>query len=232
MTISVYDWINGATVAPGIFERWPDYRLMLVAAEWIDTTALAGVAERLHDEAHQAVRAIGSGEPDAHTVRWQAAYRDFGVKPRVARPSVDALVRRAASEKGLPKINVLVDLYNAISILNRVPIGGEDLDYYEGPSRLILASGDEPFQTAADGAETTEHPDTGEPVWIDSAGITCRRWNWRQTTRTAIRFDTVRAGFIIDSLDAPEHHGADLAASQLVALLPAARIRTIDITNR
>src|SRR6187402_1648333 len=109
------------------------------------------------------------------------AYREFGVKPRVARPSVDALVRRAASDNGLPRINALVDVYNAISILHRVPIGGEDLDRYDGPARLILAAGDEPFHTTTDGAAVVDHADPGERVWIEGAGITCRRWNWRQT---------------------------------------------------
>jgi DNA/RNA-binding domain of Phe-tRNA-synthetase-like protein len=232
MSISMHDWINGSTVDPVIFERWPDYRLVLVAAELVDPTALAAVAERLHAGACAAVRAVSSGEPDAHTVRWHAAYRDFGIKPRVARPSVDALVRRAASDNGLPRINVLVDLYNAISILYRVPIGGEDLDHYDGPARLILAIGDEPFHATADGAPIVDHAEPGEPVWIDRVGITCRRWNWRQTSRTAIGPDTVRVGFIIDSLDAPDHHGAELAAAQLAELLPDPQLRTIDIYTR
>ena len=232
MSISTHDWISRSTVDPAIFERWPEYRLVLVAAEHVDPSELAEVAERLHADAHTAVRAVGSGEPDAHTVRWHAAYRDFGIKPRVARPSVDALVRRAASDNGLPRINVLVDLYNAISVLHRVPIGGEDLDRYEGPARLILASGAEPFHTTADGDSVVDHADSGEPVWIDSAGITCRRWNWRQTSRTAIHSDTLRVGFIIDSLDAPDHRGAALAAERLAGLLSDPQLRTIDITSR
>jgi DNA/RNA-binding domain of Phe-tRNA-synthetase-like protein len=232
MSISIHDWITTSTVDPAIFDRWPDYRLVLVAADHVDSTALAAVAARLHADAHDAVRAAGTGEPDAHTVRWHAAYRDFGIKPRVARPSVDALVRRAASDNGLPRINVLVDLYNALSILHRVPIGGEDLDHYEGPARLILATGDEPFHTTADGVAVVDHADPGEPVWIDSAGITCRRWNWRQTSRTAIHTGTSRVGFIVDSLEAPDHHGAALAVEQLAELLPEPQMRTIDITNR
>ncbi len=230
MSRAVHDWINGSTVDPAIFERWPDYRLVLVAAEDVDPQELAQVAERMHGDACDAVRASPSSEPDAHTLRWHAAYRDFGIKPRVARPSVDALVRRAASDNGLPRINALVDLYNAISILHRVPIGGEDLDRYVGPARLTLATGTEPFHTTADGVAVVDHAELGEPVWIDDAGITCRRWNWRQTSRTAIHADTTRVGFIIDSLDAPDHRGAALAAEQLAGLLPDPVLRIIDIT--
>ena len=110
-----------------------------------------------------------------------------------------------------------------------MPIGGEDLDHYEGPARLILAGGDEPFHTTADGAPFVDHAEPGEPIWIDGVGVTCRRWNWRQTSRTAIRSDTIRVGFIIDSLEAPDHHGAERAAEQLAELLPDPRLRTIDI---
>ena len=215
-----------------MLERWPDYRVILVAADHVDTAGLADLAERLSAEARDSVRSGEPAEVDAHTVRWHEAYRDFGIKPRVARPSIDALVRRAASEKGLPRINVLVDLYNAISILHRVPIGGEDLDRYQGPARLILAAGDEPFHTTADGEAVTDHPEAGEPVWTDNEGVTCRRWNWRQTSRTAIHEDTVRVGFIIDSLDAPAHLGAERAAEELAGLLSGTHLRTIDAATR
>ena len=152
MSISATEWIARSRIDPAIFERWPDYRLVMIASDHVEASSLVEAAGRLHANAHEAARAAGSAEPDAHTVRWHDAYRDFGVKPRVARPSVDALVRRAASENGLPRFNVLVDLYNAVSILHRVPIGGEDLDRYNGPARLIRATGAEPIHTTVDGA--------------------------------------------------------------------------------
>jgi DNA/RNA-binding domain of Phe-tRNA-synthetase-like protein len=232
MTIDAAAWVDGSSVDPAVFERWPGYRVILVASDHVDSAMLAPVAEQLLADAHTVARAGEPGHVDAHTAQWHDAYRDFGVKPRVARPSSDALVRRAASERGLPSIDVLVDLYNAISILRSVPIGGEDLDRYDGPARLHLADGTEPFHTTADGESTVDHPEPGEPVWVDGGGVTCRRWNWRQTTRTAIDHHTTRVGFIIDSLDAPDHAGATAAAQQLADLLPGALVRTIDAATR
>jgi DNA/RNA-binding domain of Phe-tRNA-synthetase-like protein len=222
---SARDWINQATIGRTIWDRWPHYRVWLVAADDFDASRLAATADDLFQ---QAVDSAKSDDVDDHVMRWQHAYRDFGVKPRAARSSVDALLRRAGSDNGLPRINVLVDVYNASSILHRVPIGGEDLDRYDGPARLLLASGDEPFHTSSHGEPLIEHPEPGEPIWVDATGITCRRWNWRQTTRTAIGPNTRRVGFIIDSLDAPDHHGARRAAEQLTELLPAAHARVID----
>lgn len=228
MSISAADWIARSSVDPAIFERWSDYRVALVAVDAVDVASSAPVAERLLADAHEAVRADSSGELDRHTSRWQDAFRDFGVKPRVARPSSDALVRRATSERGIPSIGVLVDLYNALSVLHRVPIGGEDLDRYQGAARLILATGDEPFHTTNDGEAVIDRPEPGEPVWVDDGGVTCRRWNWRQTTRTAIDHSTTRVGFIVDSLDAPGHGGAGAVVEQLVALMPGCVVRIVD----
>jgi len=232
MSITAHDWITRSSIDPQVFERWPGYRAVLVAADHVDVTSLAPVAAGLLVEAHTFARSRAGDEPEAHVVRWHDAYRDFGVKPRVGRVSVDALVRRAVSEAGLPSIDVLVDLYNAISILHGVPIGGEDLDRYDGPARLTIATGDEPFHTTANGEPVVDHPDVGEPVWVDGGGVTCRRWNWRQTSRTAIHADTRSVGFIVDSLDAPDHTGAHRAAERLVELIPGAVVRTVDATAR
>jgi DNA/RNA-binding domain of Phe-tRNA-synthetase-like protein len=231
MSITAADWIARSTIDPVIFRRWPDYRVILVAVDHADTTSLADIARRLLVDAHHAARTGERGAIDPHTSRWQDAYRDFGIKPRVARPSTDALIRRAASDNGLPTINTLVDLYNAISILHRVPIGGEDLDRYDGPARLVIADGTEAFHTTSNGEPVVDHPEPGEPIWIDNTAITCRRWNWRQTNRTAINDTTTRIGFIIDSLDAPDHACAANATEQLLALLPGAVTRTIDPTR-
>src|SRR5580700_3497249 len=153
---------------------------------------------------------------------WREAYRAFGAKPQRTRNSLEALLRRTAS--GLPRVNRLTDLYNAVSVLHQIPLGGEDLSRYSGPPRLVRATGEEPFDTVADAIEVTEHPDPGEVVWCDDAGVTCRRWNWRQARRTQLREDTSTALFILDALDPVTdqelHAAADDLAAQLARLGP------------
>lgn len=227
MAISAQEWVAGSSVDAAVLDRWPDYQVTLLAADDVDVASLAEAAATLFDQAHATARGRDGDSTDPHVTRWHDAYSDFGVKPRVARPSVDALLRRAVSENGLPRINTLVDLYNAVSMLHSVPIGGEDLDAYAGPARLVLAAGDEPFHTTANGEPVVDHPEAGEPVWVDDEGVTCRRWNWRQTSRTAITAGTRRAAFIIDSLDAPGHDGGARAVAQLRALMPTLLVRTI-----
>lgn len=181
--------------------------------------AAARLAERLDGRApHE----------DPHMTAWRAAYTAFGSKPSRTRNSAEALARRALADGGLPRINVLVDLYNAISVAHLIPVGGEDLDRIRGGMHLVRATGSEPFVTVAGGEETVEHPNAGEVVWRDDEGVTCRRWNWRQGPRTRLTEESVNAVFLLESL-APmttgelEAAGTELAES-LEKLSPGARI--------
>jgi DNA/RNA-binding domain of Phe-tRNA-synthetase-like protein len=66
-----------------------------------------------------------------------------------------------------------------------------------------------------------EHPEVGEVVWRDDAGITCRRWNWRQGTRTRITPRTSRPVFILDALDPVSDDALSAAADALTDALHA-----------
>ncbi|MEU7034560.1 phenylalanine--tRNA ligase beta subunit-related protein [Streptomyces sp. NPDC046237] len=188
----------------------------------------------LDDAARRLVERLAGGTPDKdpHIAAWRAAYSAFGAKPSRTRNSAEALARRALADGGLPRINRLVDAYNAISVAHLIPAGGEDLDRIQGAMTLVRATGDEPFVTVAGGEETVEHPEPGEIVWRDEAGVTCRRWNWRQGPRTRIDDDTVNAVFLLESLtpmtrDELLAAGTELAES-LEKLSPGARITVGD----
>lgn len=213
-------FVRGAGVESSVFAVRPDYRAMLVVVDGIvpggsddDSEALVRVAEA---SARQALVAC-SAEEIPHVAAWREAYRGFGAKPQRTRNSLEALLRRA--ETGLPRINRLTDVYNAVSVLHQIPLGGEDLTRYVGPPRLIRATGAEPFDTVAGGAPAVEHPEVGEVVWCDGVGVTCRRWNWRQARRTQLRAETTTALFILDALNPVTDQGLTAAADDLLAHL-------------
>ncbi|MGP3936905.1 B3/B4 domain-containing protein [Nonomuraea sp. KM88] len=140
---------------------------------------------------------------------WKDAYRAFGAKPQRTRPSVDALTRRMP----LPEINQAVDAYNSISVKHALPIGGEDLDRYSGPARLVRAVGDEPSE------EALGTPDPGEVIWRDDLGVTCRRWNWRQVVRTRLTEETTNAIFLLERLEPISLEELKQAGEELADLL-------------
>ncbi len=216
----VQEFLAGAFVDAAVFALRPDYRVLLLAVDGI----VPGPGDQASDAPLQAAEAAarealrgGPAEELPHVAAWREAYRAFGAKPQRTRNSLEALLRRAAS--GLPRVNRLTDYYNAVSVLHQIPLGGEDLTRYAGPPRLIRATGDEPFDTTADGIAVTEHPDPGEVVWCDDAGVTCRRWNWRQARRTQLRKDTSTALFILDALDPVTCEELHAAADDLLARL-------------
>ena len=120
---------------------------------------------------------------------------------------------------GLPRVDRLTDVYNAVSVMHLMPIGGEDLSGYQGSARLVVASGDEPFDTVADGQPAVHTATAGEIIWRDDAGVTCRRWNWRQCVRTRLRQETADALFIIDALGPDACSRAEATAADLVSRL-------------
>ena len=189
-------------IDPAIHALRPDFRAVSL------TVTLAGPAVADADAivAETLARAIGqvqAGGPDwaaAHLDDWRAAFRAFGAKPARTPSSAEALRKRVIRDGALPPAGLVVDLYNAVSLAFAIPVGGEDLEAYRGAPRLIRASGTEPFDVMKDGAPAIETPDPGEVVWCDEAGVTCRRWNWRQGLRTRLTADSRRLWFILEAL--------------------------------
>lgn len=194
--------LAGATIDPAVLQLRPDYRALLLAVDGIEPGASDAANEAMLVAAEEEARRLLADtavEDLPHVAAWREAYRAFGAKPQRTRNSLEALVRRTAAS-GLPRVNRLTDLYNSISVRLQVPLGGEDLDRYSGPPRLVRAIGTEPFDTTADGETVVEHPEVGEVIWADDAGVTCRRWNWRQAQRTQLHDGTRAALFIVDAL--------------------------------
>jgi DNA/RNA-binding domain of Phe-tRNA-synthetase-like protein len=214
------EFVNGGRVDAAIFALRPDYRALLLAVDGLVPAPSDEASDALLRTAEDAAREALSDLPVEqlpHVAAWRDAYRAFGAKPQRTRNSLEALLRRAAS--GLPRVNRLTDLYNAMSVLHQIPLGGEDLSCYRGAPQLIRATGTEPFDTVADGAAVIEHPEVGEVVWCDGDGVTCRRWNWRQARRTQLREDTAAALFILDALDPTTDDALTAAADNLLTQL-------------
>ncbi|MFD3609863.1 B3/4 domain-containing protein [Streptomyces atroolivaceus] len=155
----------------------------------------------LDDATRRLAARLGGRAPheDPH-VAARDMYTAFGAKPSRTRNSAEALAGRALTDTGLPRINRLVDLCDAISVPHLIPVGGEDTDRIRGAMRLVRSTGREGFPTVAGGETVIEHPEPGEVVRCDDESVTCRRWNRRQGTRTRLTEESVNAVFLLEGL--------------------------------
>jgi DNA/RNA-binding domain of Phe-tRNA-synthetase-like protein len=213
-------WLDGAEVAAEVRALRPDYAALLIVGDGLRPGPSDAASDALLADAERRARKhLGGARPEElpQVAAWREAFRAFGAKPQRTRPSVEALLRRV--EPGLPRIDRITDAYNAVSIACLLPVGGEDLDRYAGPARLVRAVGDEDFDTTVGGQPAVEHPEAGEVIWRDDRGVTCRRWNWRQCVRTRISHSTTTAMFVLDGLAALGDGGLRAARAELTESL-------------
>ncbi|WP_445148355.1 B3/B4 domain-containing protein [Baekduia sp. Peel2402] len=207
-------------VDPAIHAKHPDYVALVLVASGVGNGATDAESDARLVEAEAAVRAAGleRAADHPHIASWRAAFSAFGSKPSKYPSSAEALIGRVLKGGELPRVNVLVDLYNSVSVHRVVPLGGEDADRLEGALRLTVAEGGEPFDPRGDGSDVEAVP-AGEVVWRDDRGVTCRRWNWRQGRRTQLTEATSRAFFVFDRLDGLAVEDLRAAADDLSQLL-------------
>jgi DNA/RNA-binding domain of Phe-tRNA-synthetase-like protein len=220
-------------VDPAVHAAFPDYVALVLVASGVANAPTDAAGDALLADAEAAVRGAGlqRAADHPHIAAWRAAFSAFGSKPSRYPCSAEALMARVLKGQPLPRVNVLVDLYNAVSVRHVVPLGGEDAVRLDGALRLAVAAGGEPFDPRDDGA-AADPVRAGEVVWRDATGVTCRRWNWRQGRRTQLTEATTRAFFVFDRLDGLPLDDLHRAADELSALLrerrPAAELTRIE----
>ena len=101
----------------------PDFRALSVV---VDAGAILDRA-RADETLELAYRAVAQNEPawaQSHLEAWADVFRRFGAKPQRTPCSAEALRKRVVRDGSLPRVNPVVDLYNAVSLRFAVPVGG------------------------------------------------------------------------------------------------------------
>ncbi|WP_283704236.1 B3/B4 domain-containing protein [Clostridium perfringens] len=202
------------------WELFPNAKIGIITCNGIDNT--------IKDE-NQYKDMISQGEKEALTHLpneefssnevikvWRGAFKKFKTK-KGARSSIEALLKRVSTGKGLGTINPLVDIYNSISLKYAMPCGGEDMDKFIGDIRLTKATGDESFITL--GSDKSEPPYEGEIVYKDDEGAICRCWNWRESVRTMLTENTKNAFLCIELVDENREKEFENALKELSQLV-------------
>lgn len=215
-----------AQIAPGFRALSISVQAAVVQHPEVGTRALRDACE-----------SVLAGEPawaEAHLAAWGETFRQFGAKPKRTPCSAEALRKRVLRDGSMAALDPVVDLYNAVSLRYAIPVGGENFAAYRGMPRLTVASGSEIFDTLKEGQPALESPEAGEVVWCDDAGVTCRRWNWRQGIRTRLCSQDAQMWFVLESLPAMPlealHAAGKMLTDGLAEMMPGAQFSSTLIT--
>lgn len=136
---------------------------------------------------------------------WRKIYKeDFQVKESTYRSSLEALLRRIVTGKGLWTICNVVDLYNCCSVLSLLPMGGYDLSKISGDIILRYAKESEPFQGIGERQKIQAR--SNHIVYADDQKLICWLWNHKDAAATCIDENTKQVIFFVDSAVTATHH--------------------------
>ncbi len=184
-------------IGKAVFEKRPDFIVGVVSARGIDNArASAAIRVRLESAIREAAPGLaGKVKDDPRILPYREAFVAFGINPNRFMPSIEALMSRIQKAGALPSINPVVDLGNAVSVANFLPIGAHDLSSSEEIELRLSRDGDYfiPF-----GSDLREAPEPGELVYASGSSVRTRRWMWRQSEEGKIGASASSVFFPID----------------------------------
>jgi DNA/RNA-binding domain of Phe-tRNA-synthetase-like protein len=185
-------------VDPRLFDLFPGLAVGALVCQ-IDNTKYG------EDGLDAVLERIRSGFPyekpqdHPHVKAWRQAFGKVGISPAKYQSSIESLLRRVLKGGPFPRVNPIVDLYNAVSLEYLVPAGGHDLTPLDGDIFCGFARGGEPFSPMEGG--DPEVVDKDEVVYKDEKDILTRRWVWRQSNKDRV---TPQTRFIFIPVDIME----------------------------
>ena len=155
-----------------------------------------------------------NGDPILHGYR--RLHERVGATGRKNSASPEALLRGLISRRRLPRVNLLVDVYNLVSVETRLSMGAHDLAHVAGDVVLRLTDGSEQFHPL--GSPTSEPVRAGEYAYVDAANDVLCRLDVRQAEKTKITADTTDCLLIVEGNDATDEALLRRATDRLLEL--------------
>jgi DNA/RNA-binding domain of Phe-tRNA-synthetase-like protein len=131
--------------------------------------------------------------------------------------SPETLLRGLFQTGRFPHINLLVDIYNLISVKTRLSLGAHDVAAVCGNIHLRLTTGEEHFWPL--GSEVPKPVGRGEYAYVDDENNILCRLEVRQADRTKIRLDTTDCFCIVQGNPATESEYLRSTAEELITLM-------------
>lgn len=176
----------------------------------------------LRSEIDQAVERIRqSPAVDSKSDPILKGFRDLhervGCSNRKFVSSPENLLALVESSGRFPRVNVLVDAYNLVSVRTRLALGAHDIDRIDGNVHLRLTRGDERFvPLGGTAAKPIRH---GEYGYMDDANDVICRLETRQVEKTKVDLATRHCFFIVQGNAATPSAFIAATADELITLL-------------
>lgn len=182
-----------------IFDKLDDLCVGVIVAKGIDNSKEYPNIDKLLDDSIKLAEERFLDKPvkeDERIIPYREAFLKLGINPNKFQCSVEAMFARISKAKGLPHINPLVNLNNAISLKYTLPMGTHDLSKSEEDIEMRFARPGDTFVPM--GSLEVEYPDEGEVIYAVSNQVRTRRWTWRQSNEGKIDDKTNYVFFPID----------------------------------
>ena len=182
-----------------VFDKLPNACFGVVMARGLDNSKQHPEIDRFLEESIQTAAQHFAGKKvkeEPAILPYREAFRALGINPNKYLCSIEALFTRIAKGKGMPHINPVVDLGNAVSLKYTLPMGAHDLGGGDADICIRFAQPGDTFLLF--GSDTEEIPDAGEVVYAVGHQVRTRRWTWRQSEHGKITPASTDIFFPID----------------------------------
>ena len=189
-------------VTEKVFEKMPNVVFGLVSVKGVDNTSDYDFIHTMLDESIASCENYFEGKvvkQEKELAPYRTAFQTLGINPNKFMSSIEALLTRIAKKKGMPHINPVVDLGNAISLKYYLPVGAHDLNTMDGEFCVRTATAQDTFLPF--GAQERESVDIDEVVYATANKVRTRRWIWRQSEEGKIDHTTNELLFILDGFE-------------------------------
>ena len=131
--------------------------------------------------------------------------------------SPENLIAMLTKRGSIPSINLLVDIYNLVSIETRLAFGAHDINKIEGNVTLRLTKGDEKFLGL--GQSEQKNINAGEYGYIDDSNEIICRLEYRQCEKTKVGLEVQDVFFIIQGNEFTSDEYIENATKKLIDLV-------------
>lgn len=131
-------------------------------------------------------------------------------------PSPENLMNMLLKNGFLPSINLIVDIYNLVSVKTKLALGAHDLDNIKGKVSLRLTNGNETFLPI--GYSKEKPISKGEYAYIDENNDVLCRMEVRQVEKTKVTESTSNCMYIVQGNENVSNEQIKKAVDLLIEL--------------